>query len=421
MKKRILVVGSGGREYALGWKLKQSPHVGNIFFANGNGGTHEIGKNVPISPLDIPNLRRFALENSIDLTVVGPDDSLALGIVDDFRKHHLTIFGPTKKAAKIEWSKSFAKQLMHKDGIPTAQYRSFTSLTAAKQYVKDQSLPIVIKASGLALGKGVVIAKTYEEAFNTLEKIMRDKIFGTAGKEVVIEEYLSGQEISIHVLTDGKHHVTFPIARDHKPIGNNNRGPNTGGMGTIAPVPHISSSLMQTIETQIINPLLNGLRKRNIIYSGCLYPGLMITKNGPKVLECNARFGDPETQSYMRLLSSDLYELLLSCTNGTLNATTVAWKKQYACCIILASKGYPATSHKNDRISGLAQRVNKDIVIFHAGTKKVHNNIVTNGGRVLGISATGNTIMQATKKAYQRINKIHFYGMQFRSDIGNSH
>lgn len=420
-KKTILVIGSGGREHALGWKLAQSPKVGKLFFAPGNAGTALIGDNVNISASDIDSLLQFALEKKIDLTVVGPDDTLALGVVDRFKKNGLHIFGPTKDAAQLEWSKAFAKKFMQDEKIPTASYKTFRSYSDAKMYLQKHVLPVVIKASGLALGKGVIIAQTKEEAEEAVKNIMVKKIFGDAGNEVVIEEFLTGKEVSIHAFCDGKTAVFFPTAMDHKSIFENNKGPNTGGMGTIAPIPFVSKREMENINKTIVMPVINGMRKRGIPFSGCLYPGLMITKEGPKVLEFNVRFGDPETQSYMRLLKTDLYDIFMACSQGKLKNMQIQWEKKSACCIVVASASYPGSYIKGKPIFGLDTIENKqNIVIFHAGTKKYEGNFVTNGGRVLGVSATGNSLRQALKNAYGRIGKkgIHFAGMQFRKDIG---
>ncbi len=422
-KKNVLIISSGGREHALGWKLKQSPKIGKIYFAPGTIGTESIGENTGIAALDFKKLIRFAAskKNKIDLTIAAPDDILAAGIVNEFQKNKLKIFGPTKEAAKIEWSKSFAKDLMKNENIPTAKFASFTKISDAKKYLGKHSFPAVIKASGLALGKGVIISPNLKHALKTIDEIMKKKIFGDAGNEVVIEEFLTGKEISIHVFSDGKTFSIFPTSRDHKPIHDGNKGPNTGGMGTIAPVEKISKKDLETIEKEIVKPALKGLSKNNTPFVGCLYPGLMMTKKGPKVIEFNSRFGDPEIESYMRLLQTDLYDILLACTEGKLSKIKIKWAKESACCIAIASKGYPETSHKGDIIYGLEKYVNdQDIVVFHFATKKEDGKIVTNGGRVLAVTATGKTLNQALKKAYSAIGPkgIHFKGMQFRTDIG---
>ncbi len=423
MKKlKILIIGSGGREHALGWKIKQSRRVGKLYFAPGNAGTSSLGKNVEISATDIDRLVDFAISEKIDFTVVGPDDSLAVGIVNTFQQNGLAIFGPTKEATKIESSKAFAKQLMLEEGIPTAAFATFINIDKAKKYLEIQQFPVVIKASGLALGKGVIIAKTFIEAEKALEDIMEKKVFGQAGDEVVIEEFLEGKEISVHAFCDGKAAKIFPLARDHKTIYENNLGPNTGGMGTIASLSEIPETIHKQIEEIIIKPILKGMQKKGIPFTGCLYPGLILTKHGPKVLEFNARFGDPETQSYMRLLKTDLIEIMQACVEGKLSQTDIVWDKHFACCIVLASSGYPGNYNKGETIYGLSTIQKNDIVVFHAGTKKDGTKIVTSGGRVVGITATGKTLELALVKVYGAIGKkgLHFNGMQYRKDIGRA-
>lgn len=421
IKKSVLVIGSGGREHALGWKLSKSPKVGRIYFTPGNAGTSQIGKNIAISAHDVKALLDFAVNNKIDLTVVGPDDALALGVVDAFQKKGFTIFGPTRQAAKLEWSKAFAKKFMAEEGIPTASYASFTDINKAKSYLKQQKTPIVIKASGLALGKGVIIAKTQKEAEKTIEDIMIKKIFGDAGSEIIIEEFLEGKEISIHAICDGTNVSIFPASRDHKRLFDGNHGPNTGGMGTIAPLNNITKEELGKITRKIVLPVIKGMKKRGKPFTGILYPGLMITKNGPKVLEFNARFGDPETQSYMRLLKTDLFDILVSAAKGRLSDVTIEWENKYACCIILASGGYPGAYKKGEVIHGVIEaEKDKDIVVFHAGTINCNHEICSNGGRVLGLTTTGNTLESALSKAYSLIGTsgIHFAKMQYRHDIG---
>jgi phosphoribosylamine--glycine ligase len=418
-KKNILIIASGGREHAIGWRLAQSPQVGKIYFAPGNPGTATVGENTNISATDFDALIDFAKKKKIDLTVGAPDDILAAGVVNAFQSAGLKIFGATKEAAQIESSKAFAKELMKEEGIPTARYETFTDAKKAIAYVKKHGAPIVIKASGLALGKGVVVAGTLEEAINAIDDAMVKKIFGKAGDEVVIEEFLEGKEVSIHAFSDGEHIALFPTSRDHKPIYEGNKGPNTGGMGTIAPLPEITNEQLEEIKKKIVLPAIKGMKKRGMPFVGCLYPGLMMTKDGPKVVEFNCRFGDPETESYMRLLESDLFEILTACVDGTLDEVNIKWSKKFACCIILASAGYPASSHKGDVLSGL-DKVAKDIIVMHLGTKQDGDNVVTNGGRVVGITAIGKTIEDALKLAYQQIGPkgIHFEGMQYRKDIG---
>lgn len=418
-KQKILIIGSGGREHAIGWKIAQSPRAGQIFFAPGNGGTEQIGTNIDIKATDISKLLDFVKKEKIDLTLALPDDPLALGIVDKFHKHGLRIWGPTKKAAQIEASKVFAKNFMRKHNLPTAKFKTFNDFKKAQNYIKTQALPIVIKADGLALGKGVVIASTLEEANSALENIFVKKIFGASGKKVVIEEFLIGPEISIHAFSDGKNYKIFPPSQDHKKIGENDTGENTGGMGAIAPLPFVSAKLLKNIEQNIVAPALSGMTKSKNIFEGLLYPGLMLTKDGPKILEYNARFGDPETQTYMRLLETDLLKIINSCIDKKLNKQKIKWSKKFACNIVLASGGYPGNYEKGKIISGIKEaEKEKDVVVFHAGTKKENNKIFTNGGRVLGVSVTGKTLEEALKKAYKAVKKISFEGMQYRKDIG---
>ncbi len=419
-KAKVLIVASGAREHALGWKMKQSTKVGKIYFAPGTPGTESIGISTGIDALDFDTLTKFAISNKIDLTVAAPDDILADGIVNAFQKKKLKIFGPTKEAAKIEWSKAFAKKLMRDENIPTAKYQTFTDAAAAKKYLKKHQFPAVIKASGLALGKGVIISPNLPHALKTIDEIMIKKVFGEAGVEVVIEEYMQGQEISIHAFSDGITCSIFPTSRDHKPIHDGNKGPNTGGMGTIAPVPGITGKELEFIKKTIVEPALVGLKKRGRPFTGCLYPGLMMTKSGAKVVEFNSRFGDPEIESYMRLLDSDLFDILTACVDKNLSKTKIKWAKKAACCIAIASAGYPGEYKKGVEIRGLDNIKDKDVVVFHFATKKQNEKIVTNGGRVLGITATGKTLDEALKKAYSAIGKkgIHFEGMQYRKDIG---
>lgn len=418
-KKTVLIVGSGGREHALAWKLQQSSKVKKIFVAPGNSGTQLLGENISLQVKNNQEIVEWAKKNAIDFVVVAADDQLAAGLVDDLQAAKIRTFGPTKEAAKIEWSKAFAKQLMKEEGIPTTQFEIFTDFKTAQNYLNKQKLPIVIKASGLALGKGVVIASTKQEADQALNDIMLSKVHGEAGATVVIEEYLEGQEISFHAFCDGDTAVVFPTSQDHKQIYDKDRGPNTGGMGTISPVAWVSKKLIKEVESTIIIPILKTLKKRGTPFTGLLYPGIIITKNGPKVLEFNARFGDPETQSYMRLLETDLFDIFTACIDKTLSKSKIKWSKKSACCIVLASKGYPAGSEKGIAIDGIDNaEQDADIVVFHAGAKIENGILKTNGGRVLGVTAVSNNLTAALKKAYNTIEKITFDGVQFRHDIG---
>jgi len=418
-KQKILIIGGGGREHAIGWKVAQSPQVGQIFFTPGNGGTAKIGTNVDIKATDIAELLAFAKKEKIDLTLALPDDPLALGVVDEFKKAGLRIWGPTKNAAQIESSKAFSKDFMRRHNLPTANFEIFNNFEKAEKYIAKQSFPIVIKASGLALGKGVIICHNTQETNEALTNIMIRKVFGDAGQEVVIEEFLIGPEISIHAFTDGNNYSIFPASQDHKKIGENDTGLNTGGMGTIAPVPFITNKLLENIEKNIVAPTIKGMDTDNNFFSGLIYPGLILTEEGPKILEYNARFGDPETQTYMRLLNTDILDIFNACIDGKLNEQKIKWKKLSACTIVLASGGYPENYEKGKIISGIQEaEMQNDIVVFHAGTKIENNNLVTNGGRVLGISAIGKTLEEALAKAYKAIEKISFEGMQYRKDIG---
>ncbi len=421
-KQKILIIGAGGgREHAIGWKIAQSPRAGELFFVRGNAGTAQIGVNLDIKETEISKLLEFAKRKKVDLTLALSDDPLSLGIVDEFQKAGLKIWGPTRKAARLEWSKAFSKDFMRRHNLPTAKFEIFNDFEKAKNYAKKQSMPIVIKASGLALGKGVIICKTLAEAFKTLENMMLKKLFGKSGMEVVIEEFLTGPEISIHAFSDGKNYKMFPPSQDHKKIGENDTGPNTGGVGTISPLPFINKEMMDKIEKEIVAPTLKAMRNDGTPFVGVLYPGLILTKDGPKILEYNARFGDPETQTYMRLLDTDLLDIIDACLDAKLNKIKIKWKNLSACTIVLASGGYPGNYEKGKVIFGFSEaEMQPDIVIFHAGAKMTGQDLVTNGGRVLGISAIGNTLEEALAKAYKAIEKISFEGMQYRKDIGKS-
>jgi len=420
-KQKILIIGSGGREHAIGWKVTQSIKAGQIFFAPGNGGTSKIGINVEIKATDILGLLEFAKKEKIDLTLALPDDPLALGIVDEFKKAGLRIWGPKKMAAKIEWSKAFSKDFMRQHNLPTAKFKIFNDFEKAKGYVMKQPLPIVIKASGLALGKGVIICETLEQAYEALENMLVKKAFGDSGSEIVIEEFLIGPEISIHAFSDGKNYKMFPSSQDHKKIGEGDTGLNTGGMGTIAPLPFVADKLMHEIERNIVAPTILAMAEMGAPFSGILYPGLILTPDGPKILEYNVRFGDPETQTYMRLLDTDILDIFNACVDENLDKQEIKWKNLSACTIVLASKGYPENYEKEKIISGIEEaEMQSDIVVFHAGTKVAGQTLVTNGGRVLGVSTTGNTLEEALQKAYKAIEKISFKGMYYRRDIGQS-
>ncbi len=423
--KSILLIGSGGREHALAWKLAQSEKINKIYVAPGNAGTAQLAKtqNVPgISILDFEGLIKFAKEHRIYMTVVGPDDPLALGIVDNFQSAGLRIWGPTRAAAELEASKAFSKQLMQEAKIPTAEFRIFKSTEhqAAMAYIDEMGAPIVVKASGLALGKGAIVCNTVTEAKSAVEEIAIKKTFGAAGDELVIEEFLDGPEISIHAFSDGKSYKMFPSAQDHKAIGEGNTGPNTGGMGTIAPLTWVDAKLMQEIETKVVKPTIDAMLARGKAFKGLLYPGLKLSSKGIKVLEYNARFGDPETQTYMRLLKTDLLDILDACIDGTLDKLNIEWHNASACTVVLASAGYPGAYEKGKVIEALDQ-VDAEVVVFHAGTQYNGVKLATNGGRVLGISALGASLEEALNKAYKAAEQIQFEGKTFRKDIGRVH
>jgi len=418
MISNVLIIGSGGREHALAWKLAQSPRIGKLYVAHGNGGTRDIAENIAIEATDAKGLARFAEKNSINLTVVGPDDPLALGVVDVFQSHGLRIFGPTRAAAQIEASKAFAKRLMRDSNIPTAPFRIFRKHESALEYVRKHGAPIVVKASGLALGKGAYPCKTLAKAEKALAEIMLERAYKQAGDEVIVEEFLNGQEVSIHALCDGKTSILLPTAQDHKPIFDGDKGKNTGGMGTIAPVPWVTDQTLRKVNEQIVRPTLQALAKKGKPFTGCLYPGLKMTDEGPKVLEYNTRFGDPETQSYMRLLKTDLLDVLDACVDGKLADLAVEWNSGFAVCVVLASGGYPGKYKKEILISGIAEAEKiPSVVVFHAGTM-CSDQLRTSGGRVLGVTAVGKTLQEALDRAYEAVRQIKFNGMQYRKDIG---
>ncbi len=412
----ILVVGSGGREHALVWKLRQSNQVNQIYVAPGNAGTAKMTKNIMASTT--PEIVDWLKENKIDLVVIGSDSHLAEGIVDILSSLKIPTFGPTKAAAEIEWSKSYAKQLMKEEGIPTADYQTFDSVDEAKEYLKGKAFPLVIKASGLALGKGVVITKDLVEAEKVLDGMMSEKVFGAAGEQVIIEEYMQGREISIHAFCDGDNFQLFPAAQDHKRIFDGDTGPNTGGMGTIAPVPWVSSEMMQTIANNIVSPTLKALKRRGRPFRGVLFPGIMVTESGPKVIEFNARFGDPETQSYMRILETDLVDIMIACLEEKIKDQKIEWLDKSACCIVVASEGYPGPYNKGFEIKGLDTVYDEQTVLFQAGTKYEKDMVTTNGGRVLGVTSLGDNLELAITNAYKSVAKVSFSGMYYRRDIG---
>jgi phosphoribosylamine--glycine ligase len=414
---RILILGGGGREHAIAWKLKQSPRVSDIFCAPGNGGISGVATCVPIPLGEIDRLIQFALDDEIALTVVGPDDALAAGVVDKFTKAGLRIFGPMQAAARLESSKVFAKEFMQRHGIPTAHSGHFTDSTEARDFAARMALPLVLKADGLALGKGVLIAHTREEVESAITDIMDKRKFGDAGKAIVVEEFLEGPECSIHALIDGSAYLLFPSAQDHKRALDGDMGLNTGGMGTYSPAPQLTPALEESVRKEVLERFLGGLHKDGISYKGMLFPGLMLTAKGIRVLEFNCRFGDPETQVLLSRLESDLLDLLEATIDGTLAQQTPQWKLGSAVCVIAASGGYPEAYESGKTITGL-EEASHGAVVFHAGTRSQDAALVTSGGRVLGVTATGADLRDARSKAYNAISKIHFDGMYFRRDIG---
>jgi phosphoribosylamine--glycine ligase len=415
---RILVIGSGGREHALTWKLQQSPHADRIFCAPGNAGTGEIAENIAIPAGDLPALVRFAKENRIDLAVVGPDDPLAVGIIDLFAAEKLRAFGPDKSAARIESSKIFAKELMRTQKIPTAEARTFSDSSDALHYCERLRVPIVIKADGLALGKGVVIAADPATARSTIDEMMNQGRFGDAGRRIVIEEFLRGTECSLHALVDGKNYLLLESARDHKRARDGDQGPNTGGMGAFSPANNWNAKLQSRFETEIMQPLLRGLVQEDVMFRGLLYPGLIITSDGPRVLEFNCRFGDPETQVLLPRMKSDLLPLLEATIDGEIERCAIEWDTRAAVTVVLASGGYPGKYKGGKSISGLDEAAKlEDVQIFHAGTKRDGSEVKTAGGRVLAVTALGSTPEAARARAYKAVSRIHFENCHYRRDI----
>ncbi|HTX17508.1 MAG TPA: phosphoribosylamine--glycine ligase [Bacteroidota bacterium] len=420
---KVLVVGSGGREHALVWKLKQSPKVTSIACAPGNAGIGRIADLVPIPADDVDGLYQYAKINRIDLTVIGPEVPLVKGIVDLFEKNGLRVFGPSKFAAQLEGSKVFAKNFLRKYKIPTAGYATFerSQFEEAQRHIMEHDAPLVVKADGLAAGKGAVVCRSTGEALNTLEELFRKNIFGDAGRNIVVEEFMEGEEASVFVLTDGSDYRLLQPAQDHKQILDGDKGKNTGGMGAYAPAPVVTPSLMKRVEKEIIRPTLEGMKKEGKPYKGCLYVGLMMTPQGPKVVEFNCRLGDPETQVVLPLLESDLFELLEACASGTLASVKIKHHKASAVCVVVASRGYPDTYETGKEISGLdGIGEESGVVVFHAGTKSRDGKIVSAGGRVLGVTAFGygDDLEGTINAAYGAVKKISFDGAYYRSDIG---
>ena len=415
---KILVVGSGGREHALAWKLSQSPRVERIFCAPGNAGTEQLGENVAVAANDLAGLVRFARDQQIDLTVIGPDDPLANGIVDLFEGAGLRVFGPNRSAARLESSKIFAKEMMRKCRIPTALAGSFSKSDEARAFCERLQFPIVIKADGLALGKGVIIAQDCDEAAVAINQMMIEGKFGEAGRRIVVEEFLRGTECSVHALVSGGTYCMLATARDHKRAYDGDEGPNTGGMGAVSPADNWSAEVQRKFDREVMRPLTQGLMRAGIAFSGLLFPGLMMTASGTCVLEFNCRFGDPETQAILPRLKSDLVELIDATIDGTLEEVTIEWDERPAVTVVMASGGYPASYEQGKPIRGLADCAElPDVHIFHAGTRRDGDTIVTAGGRVLAVTALGEDVKRARERAYEAVSRLSFEGCHFRRDI----
>lgn len=414
---KVCVIGNGGREHALAWRLSISPSVTKVYAIPGSAAMSDCAELVGIDWQQSDHLISFLKDNQVDLVVVGPEAPLVAGLADTLNKAGIPVFGPSKAAAQLEGSKVFAKDLMKKYNIPTAAYGVFHNVDKAKEFIDQTGAPIVVKADGLAAGKGVVVAMTIDEANAAVEDMLSGNRFGEAGSTVVIEEFMEGEEASLLAFVDGKTVVPMIASQDHKRIFDGDKGPNTGGMGTYAPAPVLTDALRDEAMKTILEPMVSAMEKEGMPYVGCLYAGLMITSEGPKVVEFNARFGDPETQVVLPLLDSDLGQVMMACATGTLTADMVKWKDSSAACVILASKGYPETSSKGDVIRGDIKQHDTTIV-FHSGTKLIGDEYVTNGGRVLGVVGLGKDLRTALDRAYERIEHIDFEGMQYRTDIG---
>jgi phosphoribosylamine--glycine ligase len=415
---KVLVVGGGGREHALVWKIAQSPKVSQIFCAPGNAGIAKLAQCVPIGAEEIVALADFAQREGIDLTVVGPEAPLCAGIVDEFQRRGLRIFGPTKSAAEIEGSKVFCRQLLAKWRIPSPKFAAFDDPNEAKSYIRRQGAPIVVKADGLAAGKGSIVCSTLDEALRAVDRIMVEREFGDAGKRIVVEEFLIGREASVMVFTDGRIVKPMLPSRDHKRLLDNDQGPNTGGMGAYCPVPDIDASLYDEIVETIMKPTIAALAAEGRPYKGVLYGGLMLTKEGPKVLEFNCRFGDPETQAVLPLLDADLVDICEAVIDERLHEVDVRWKDGACICVVMASAGYPGAYEKGKVITGIEEAEGEEgVIVFHAGTAMKDGQLVTSGGRVLGVTAIGRDFAEAVERVYKAVSKIHFDGAHYRRDI----
>ena len=416
---KVLVVGSGGREHALVWKIEQSPQVDKVYCAPGNAGIARLAECVDIEDTEIARLRNFALEKDIDLTVVGPEAPLCAGLADMFRDKGLKVFGPDSRAAKLEGSKVFAKNLMQRQGIPTARFRVFNGAEQARDYVERVGAPLVVKADGLAGGKAAFVCNTEDEALTAVERIMVDREFGDSGDQVVIESKLEGEEASVLAFTDGRNIAFLPSSQDHKPVYDGDKGPNTGGMGAYSPAPVVDDDVMSTVEREVIVQAIHGMHSEERPYSGVLYAGLMITREGPSVLEFNCRLGDPELQPLIMRLKSDIVPALMATAEGRLDEAELEWDSRPSLCVILASGGYPGDYETGFPIEGVEDaEAMDDVQVFHSGTARKDGKLVTDGGRVLGVTARGDTIADAQARAYEAVDCIHFEGMHYRTDIG---
>jgi len=416
---KVLIIGSGGREHVLAWKIKQSPLVDHIYCAPGNGGTEKVAESVDIAVDNYAGLLKFAKDKRIGLTVVGPEVPLVGGIVNLFEEEGLKIFGPTKEAAQLEGSKVFAKEFMRHCNIPTAAFETFRDINQAKDFLQQAQYPLVVKADGLAAGKGVIICKDQEKAVDAVTQIMQEKIFKEAGNTIIIEECLEGEEVSILAVSDGDHYVILDSAQDHKRIFDDDMGPNTGGMGAYSPAPIANVDLLKKIATRVIDPTVRGMRRENIPFKGILYVGIMVTKEGPMVLEFNVRFGDPEAQAMIPRLKNDLMDILLATCKGELDKIHLDWSKKSCVCVVMSAGGYPGKYKTGDEIKGIdaAEKI-EGVEVFHAGTKNIDGKTVTAGGRVLGVTGIGDTVDAAIKTAYKGVEAIEFEKCFFRRDIG---
>lgn len=416
---RVLLVGSGGREHALAWKMAQSSRLRQLYCAPGNPGTAELGENVEVKPDDVAGLVTFAREQQIDLVVVGPENPLCAGLVDELSAAGIRAFGPDRSAARIEGDKAFAKELMRHRSVPTADARIFDKYRDARTYIASRDHPVVLKAAGLAAGKGVIVCDDPADALLALERIMVGREFGRAGDVVVVEEKLAGPEVSLLAFVDRNNIYIMDSAQDHKPIGEGDTGPNTGGMGAYSPTTLLDDALVRQIQAEILVPIVDAMRTQGITYRGVLYTGLMLTQGGPKVLEFNCRFGDPETQPLLMRLRTDLLDVFDAVIDDRLDRITLQWDPRPAVCVVMAAGGYPGKYERGKAISGLEEvAAMRDVVVFHAGTRKVANRVVTDGGRVLGVTALGNSITEARMQAYDACAKISWEGAYYRRDIG---